>query len=606
MKTVLYILGMHRSGTSAVTGTINRMGLDIGSDLMPITQDNPKGYYENNKVLKLNEKILIENNSSWDNCHFKISKIPKEKIAPYVAEAKKILTEEFRYSEQFCIKDPRNCITFPIWEQASLELKYTIKIIIPHRNPIEVANSLKKRDSFSFEKSLTLWCHHFLSAEHFSRPYKRIFLSFNELLNDTKKTVKTLNDFIGIESKGKETKQIESFLDVNIKNNNLSIENITDETPSFLQKLFRLLKESDFSNIRAIDKIRNDFYYSLEMFHFSEVLESIQQEKNQTVEIEALQKTVGLLEGVSDPTQLDQKFYIQKYPDLEGFEEDKLEEHYFNHGKQEERIPNQYCEFFKIDAKDLTSNREIIYFQNIKIEQYNQEIFTLKNNMTSLLEEIKTLKQQQIEIEKSSLKNKNEYEKQLEQNYEKTISLNNELNLSLEEIRDLKLQLIATKKSTSKIKQKNEKIISLNNKLQQSLDEIRTLKKQLSINKLSSNSIKDVEKQLQKSKQDLTLLNEKLKKSLDNFAFLEQQKAEIDRSLTEAFQDIENKDQNIIALQEKNASLNQKIQIENTKYLELDLEFNEAIEEIARIKECGCWVYTKPIRILKEKLTKGK
>ena len=44
---VLLVLGMHRSGTSALAGTFSQLGLRLGDELMPATADaNPKGYFE--------------------------------------------------------------------------------------------------------------------------------------------------------------------------------------------------------------------------------------------------------------------------------------------------------------------------------------------------------------------------------------------------------------------------------------------------------------------------------------------------------------------------------------------------------------------------------
>ena len=56
MKTVYFILGMHRSGTSALSGVLNLAGMDVGTDLMPSTDDNKNGYFENYKVFWFNEK----------------------------------------------------------------------------------------------------------------------------------------------------------------------------------------------------------------------------------------------------------------------------------------------------------------------------------------------------------------------------------------------------------------------------------------------------------------------------------------------------------------------------------------------------------------------
>ncbi len=129
MKTVYFILGMHRSGTSALGGVFSNIGLDFGTDLMRADEGNPKGYYENNLIYELNERILQESNSSWDEYHFSVEKIEKEQKVKYIKKAKKIIKAEFRYSEIFAIKDPRICLLFPIWEEACKKLNIDISIL---------------------------------------------------------------------------------------------------------------------------------------------------------------------------------------------------------------------------------------------------------------------------------------------------------------------------------------------------------------------------------------------------------------------------------------------------------------------------------------------
>ena len=42
----LLVLGMHRSGTSALTRVLNLLGVALGDDLMPPGPDNPLGFWE--------------------------------------------------------------------------------------------------------------------------------------------------------------------------------------------------------------------------------------------------------------------------------------------------------------------------------------------------------------------------------------------------------------------------------------------------------------------------------------------------------------------------------------------------------------------------------
>ena len=54
----LLVLGMHRSGTSAVAGALRLAGVDLGADLMAPAADNPKGFFEHAGVVAIHDRLL--------------------------------------------------------------------------------------------------------------------------------------------------------------------------------------------------------------------------------------------------------------------------------------------------------------------------------------------------------------------------------------------------------------------------------------------------------------------------------------------------------------------------------------------------------------------
>jgi len=66
----IIVLGMHRSGTSAFTGVLNILGVELGSNLMEPTKENPRGYFEKRAVMEINDEILNILGSSWDDDFF--------------------------------------------------------------------------------------------------------------------------------------------------------------------------------------------------------------------------------------------------------------------------------------------------------------------------------------------------------------------------------------------------------------------------------------------------------------------------------------------------------------------------------------------------------
>ena len=55
MKNCLVVLGMHRSGTSAFTGILEILGLNLGTKMLETQEDNPKGFFENKYVVLAND-----------------------------------------------------------------------------------------------------------------------------------------------------------------------------------------------------------------------------------------------------------------------------------------------------------------------------------------------------------------------------------------------------------------------------------------------------------------------------------------------------------------------------------------------------------------------
>jgi len=152
----LIITGMHRSGTSFLARALNMSGVFLG-DLESLTShelmyspDNERGHWENKKILELTKKTLSANHGEWDKLPKKIT--INKKLGKEIGSAIKEITESGSLAAGF--KDPRIIPCLDSW------LKFLPKEIVLvgiFRHPLKVAESLKIRDGFSYEKSLQLW-----------------------------------------------------------------------------------------------------------------------------------------------------------------------------------------------------------------------------------------------------------------------------------------------------------------------------------------------------------------------------------------------------------------------------------------------------------------
>src|SRR3546814_16295805 len=64
-RQALIVLGMHRSGTSALAGVLAKLGAQTPKTLMTLQRDNPRGFFESAALAKLHDQLLRSAGSCW-------------------------------------------------------------------------------------------------------------------------------------------------------------------------------------------------------------------------------------------------------------------------------------------------------------------------------------------------------------------------------------------------------------------------------------------------------------------------------------------------------------------------------------------------------------
>ncbi|MEY2518419.1 MAG: hypothetical protein QOF24_178, partial [Verrucomicrobiota bacterium] len=193
------ILGMHRSGTSALGGALDIAGVNFGPRLAPAGKDNEKGYWEHPEIVNLHEELLGQLSSSWNNDAPMPSNWVKSGIAQDIQLLLRgVLERDFSGLVLFGLKDPRMCRLMPLWFPIFEKLQIRPHFILAVRHPWEVAQSLAKRDSLSPAKSYLLWLQHTLEAEIATRPFVRSFVSYDALLENPVAVLTRLRNDLGL------------------------------------------------------------------------------------------------------------------------------------------------------------------------------------------------------------------------------------------------------------------------------------------------------------------------------------------------------------------------------------------------------------------------
>lgn len=192
MKTALVVLGMHRSGTSSVAGALTLLGAAPPLTLMAPAADNPRGFWESNVVMALNDTLLAEAGATWSDWAPLVAPVAPD---PRVAA---VLDGEFGQMPIIVLKDPRMCRVFPVWRTALEQQGYRALVVSPIRHPSEVAASLMARNPISRQQGLRLWLRHVLDAEAASRGLPRHFMRWSSFMADWRAEVVRMNTQFGI------------------------------------------------------------------------------------------------------------------------------------------------------------------------------------------------------------------------------------------------------------------------------------------------------------------------------------------------------------------------------------------------------------------------
>lgn len=180
--TAVCVLGMHRSGTSLLARLLNHCGVALGSadSIAPAAADNPRGFWEHEPLRRVNEALLEVFGGAWLNP----PELPPDwlrdpRVEPLRARARELLAREFAGARLWGFKDPRTSLVIDFWREL---LPARPRWIVAVRNPLEVADSLKRRDGLPSVLAEDLWCAYTRAALLGTEPAERAIVHYERLL----------------------------------------------------------------------------------------------------------------------------------------------------------------------------------------------------------------------------------------------------------------------------------------------------------------------------------------------------------------------------------------------------------------------------------------
>jgi hypothetical protein len=184
-KQLIVVLGMHRSGTSAITRGLQALGVNLGENLMPPKADNEKGFWEDLDVNQLNFDLLRHLNCDWHTlATINPSEFERKDLTPFKLRAIELLRRKIQDTSSFGIKDPRIALLLPLWKKIFKHLETSLSYLTVSRNPISVARSIQARNGLEPEYTHYLWLQHIVPSVLNSAGSPRVVVDYDLVIEN--------------------------------------------------------------------------------------------------------------------------------------------------------------------------------------------------------------------------------------------------------------------------------------------------------------------------------------------------------------------------------------------------------------------------------------
>ncbi len=189
------VAGMHRSGTSAITGALGELGMSLPrpEDRIESSLSNPD-HWESNSIMLHNDEVLDRLGGSWSAPPDLQPDWVHEPQLAGLADPAPLFSRTFPEPGPLVWKDPRLCLLLPYWRPRIPE---PVAAVFIWRSPIAVAHSLQNRDGFTLVHGLALWERYNRAALEGLRGMDVFVFAYEALMQDHRGTVGSIAEWLG-------------------------------------------------------------------------------------------------------------------------------------------------------------------------------------------------------------------------------------------------------------------------------------------------------------------------------------------------------------------------------------------------------------------------
>ena len=208
-KTLVVVLGMHRSGTSVMTKALETLNVSLGTELLDAGRGNTKGHWEDLNVLAINERLLNLAGLNWHSVGpLPLGLLESDGGQQLIKEAVALVNSRLEQLNCWGFKDPRTARLLEFWLKVFEKSGVTPRFLFAIRNPLDVYQSHHKRDNFFFDKCQHLWLLHSLPNIDLVKDYLTCVVDYAEFIDEPASKLDVIAETLSLE---KDEQAIASF-----------------------------------------------------------------------------------------------------------------------------------------------------------------------------------------------------------------------------------------------------------------------------------------------------------------------------------------------------------------------------------------------------------
>ncbi len=222
---LLLVLGMHRSGTSALSRGARVFGANLGDRFLDSREDNPKGFWEDADLLRLQTEMFEALGMAWDRLTpVTVEEVRSLEAKGFRSRARQLVASKLTGPGLHAFKHPGMAKLFPFWREVFSEAGYEVLVLLAVRHPLSVARSLARRDGMGQDYACLLWLAHVLPSLPLPPVGPAVVVDYDRLMESPEREIRRVAESLSLTvDAGELAEYRDNFLDSQLRHTSFTV-----------------------------------------------------------------------------------------------------------------------------------------------------------------------------------------------------------------------------------------------------------------------------------------------------------------------------------------------------------------------------------------------